>query len=517
MRISLSYLIIKNFDSLIKIIILFYLHKYPKFVLYLFYMSTIAKQSFGFSIMSYLGTFLSILASLFLYPENLEIHGILRSILTAGEFFAQLFLFGSAITMVKFYPLFKNQGLLGLGFSITSILFLVFLGSFLLSKDLIIQSNLIKNKEFAEYTIYSMFLGLFLGYSQLLTRYISNYNKIAIPSIFERFLPRINIIVAFLLGGYFIILSRKEMLFFFISGYLVIIILLFLYLQKFEKTTTHFFPKKLHKTLSKQMLSFGFFTFLSSFGTLMTFKIDTLMIPSILEFKDNSIYSICFSLGSIITVPFMAIYSISSPKITSYLQNNTIGLLEKLYKQTSLFLFAFGLLFFGGIVLGIHDVFELIPRGESLKEGYHIIYLISLGSWISISCGFNDQIIAYSKYYKFNIIAVLILAVLNISLNYYFLEIKKTGIIGPAIASLIAISLFNLVKLIFIYSKYKILPFSIQTIKIGITGFITFFIAYYIPAIENPFFNLLIKCGSFSLLFIGSLYYFKWIDFKLNK
>ncbi|APD06005.1 hypothetical protein UJ101_00458 [Flavobacteriaceae bacterium UJ101] len=480
-------------------------------------MNTIAKQSFGFSIMSYLGTFLSILASLFLYPENLEIHGILRSILTAGEFLAQLFLFGSALMMVKFYPIFKNQkGLLGLGFSITSILFLFFLGIFLLSKDYIINLNLIKNKEFAEYTIYSVFLGLFLGYSQLLVKYISNYNKIAVPSIFERFLPRINIIIAFLLGGYFVILSKEQMLLFFILGYLIIIILLFLYLQKFEKTSSHFFPKNLSKSLSKQMINFGFFTFLASFGSLMTFKIDTLMIPSILEFKDNSIYSICFSLGTIITVPFMAIYSISSPKITSYLHDHKIDLLENLYKQTSLFLFAFGLLFFGGIVLGIHDLFELIPRGESLKAGYGVIYLVSFGSWFSISCGFNDQIIAYSKYYKFNIIAVLILAILNISLNYYFLEIKKTGIIGPAIASLIAIVLFNVVKLIFIYTKYKILPFSIQTIKIGFIGLITFFIAYSIPVIEAPFLNLLIKCGSFSLLFIGSLFYFKLIDFRFK-
>ncbi len=480
-------------------------------------MNTIAKQSLGFSIVSYLGTFLSILASLFLYPENLEIHGILRSVLTAGEFLAQFFLFGSALMMVKFYPQFRNQsGLLGLGFFITSTIFFISFLFVLLNKEFILDLNIIKNKEFAEYTFYSLFLGLFLGYSQLLVKYISNYNSVAIPSIFERFLPRINIIVSFLLGGYFMILNKSQMLISFIAGYVIIAFLLFLYLQKLEKIRFKIFPKSLDRNTFKEMLNFGFFTFLASFGTLLTFKIDTLMIPSILEFKDNSIYSICFSLGAIITVPFMAIYSISSPKITSFLSENKINLLEKLYKKTSLFLFAFGLLFFGGIVLGIHDLFELIPRGDRLKTGYSVIYLVSLGSWFSISCGFNDQIIAYSKYYKFNIIAVLTLAVLNISLNYYFLEIKKTGITGPAIASLIALVLFNLVKLIFIYNKYKILPFSMQTIKIGVLGLMAFLVAFYIPQIEVPLFNLLIKCGSFSFFFIGGLFYFKLIDFKFK-
>ncbi len=480
-------------------------------------MSSIAKQSIGFSIMSYLGTILSILASLFLYPENLEIHGILRSILTAGEFFAQLFLFGSAIMMIKFYPGFsEKKGLLGIGFSIVTLLFLFFLGIYVLGENFFFDFSFIKNKEFAEYTLYSIFLGLFLGYSQLLVKYISNYNSIAVPSIFERFLPRVNIILSFLLGGYFIILDKKQMLLFFILGYVIIVLLLFLYLQKFEKTTTHFFPKKLTSSVSKQLFSFGFFTFLASFGNLLTFKIDTLMIPSILEFKDNSIYSICFSLGTIITVPFMAIYSISAPKITSFLNHNQIELLDTLYKKTSLFLFAFGLLFFGGIVLGIQNLLELIPRGESLKSGIGVIYLVSLGSWFSISCGFNDQIIAYSKYYKFNIIAVLSLAVLNIALNYYFLEIKKTGIIGPAIASLLAIVLFNFMKLLFIYSKYKILPFSIQTIKIGLAGLIVFLPIYFIPPFDNPLLDLILKCGSFSLLFIGIVYYFKWIDFDFK-
>ncbi len=480
-------------------------------------MSNIAKQSIRFSIISYLGTLLSILASLFLYPENFEIHGMLRSILTAGEFLAQVFLFGSGIIMVRYYPSFQDKkGLLGIGFSITSVVFLLFLGFFLLCKDYFINLNFINNKEFAEYTIYSVFLGLFLGYSQLLTRYTSNYNKIAIPSIYERFLPRLNIIIAFLLGGYFILLSKEQILTVFVLGYLLIVILLFTYLQRFEKATTVFFPKILKRATLKDILTFGFFTFLASFGTMMSFKIDTLMIPSILEFKDNSIYSICFSLGTIITVPFMAIYSISSPKITTYIRNNEINLLGNLYKKTSLFLFAFGLLFFGGILLGIEYLFELIPRGNSLKEGIWVIYLVSLGSWFSISCGFNDQIIAYSKYYKFNIIAILILATLNISLNYYFLEIIKMGIVGPAISSLLALVIYNIVKLIFIYKKYRILPFSFLNIKVGFIGIVTFFISYFIPEVDHTFVNLLFRPGSFAVIFIVIVYYFKLIDFDFK-
>ena len=57
----------------------------------------------------------------------------------------------------------------------------------------------------------------------------------------------------------------------------------------------------------------------------------------------------------------------------------------------------------------------------------------------------NGELIMMSKYFKFNVITILILAVLSIILNYQL--IPKFGMIGAAYASLISILIFNLIKL----------------------------------------------------------------------
>ena len=100
----------------------------------------------------------------------------------------------------------------------------------------------------------------------------------------------------------------------------------------------------------------------------------------------------------------------------------------------------------------------LIALGEEITEIYPI--QITSQSKDLLVFIFNSEIISYSQYYRFNIISVLILVVLNVSLNWYFLTQTEIGILGVAIASFIAMTLFNLAKLIFIYKKFGILPFD---------------------------------------------------------
>ena len=119
-----------------------------------------------------------------------------------------------------------------------------------------------------------------------------------------------------------------------------------------------------------------------------------------------------------------------------------------------------------------------------------------------------------SKYFKFNVITILILATLSIILNY--LLIPNFGMIGAAYASLISILIFNLIKLIFIKIKMKILPFSNKTIIVIFMGLLTYFLSIYIPNLENSLINILLKSTLISIFYIILIYKFK-ISPELNK
>jgi len=109
-----------------------------------------------------------------------------------------------------------------------------------------------------------------------------------------------------------------------------------------------------------------------------------------------------------------------------------------------------------------------------------------------------------SKYFKFNVITILILATLSIILNY--LLIPNFGMIGAAYASLISILIFNLIKLIFIKIKMKILPFSNKTIMVIFMGLLTYFLSIYIPNLENSLINILLKSTLISIFYIILIY-----------
>ena len=127
---------------------------------------------------------------------------------------------------------------------------------------------------------------------------------------------------------------------------------------------------------------------------------------------------------------------------------------------------------------------------------------------------FNSEIISLSKYYRFTVITIIILAIISIALNLILIPIY--GMIGAAFASLVSILIFNIVKHIFIKIKMKISPFSINTFKVILIGIILYIIDYYLmPALSNDFLSILFKSAVTSVVYFSVIYLLK-ISPKLN-
>ena len=74
--------------------------------------------------------------------------------------------------------------------------------------------------------------------------------------------------------------------------------------------------------------------------------------------------------------------------------------------------------------------------------------------------GYSSELISLSKYYKFNVLTILILAIIGIILNIILIPVF--GLTGAAAASLTSIIIFNIIKYIFIKIKFGISPFTIK-------------------------------------------------------
>ena len=132
-----------------------------------------------------------------------------------------------------------------------------------------------------------------------------------------------------------------------------------------------------------------------------------------------------------------------------------------------------------------------------------IILIVGFGRLFDISFGANGNILIFSKYYKINSLFISLLVISAFCLNYYL--IPKYGIEGAAYATVLSIVIFNVLKHLFVVSKFNLTPFTPSYFKLVAIALICFILNYYSPQIENPIIDGLIRTFSFACLF-GILY-----------
>jgi O-antigen/teichoic acid export membrane protein len=120
-----------------------------------------------------------------------------------------------------------------------------------------------------------------------------------------------------------------------------------------------------------------------------------------------------------------------------------------------------------------------MKNGEDLRSSEPVVWVLGFAMLFDLATGFNGHIISLSRYYKFNIVVMLILAVLTITTNMIFLRHTNLGILGIAIAYAISLSLFNIIKIVFNYIKFKVFPLGIEMIYAMILGCISINVAIF--------------------------------------
>lgn len=456
----------------------------------------IQKQAFWFTVINYFGIVIGVVSTIFIYPNNKEFLGMIRFVDAIAQVLFPIMVFGTAQALINFYPtvteknknkLFK-YGIFTIVFISFFILIILFFGDKIFS---------IKNYHFV---FYAFPLALALAFMELFKRQSINLNRIAVPTFYEKIIPKITTPTIFLLllSGYLEVISA---LIAFIISYFVVFLLIALYLFRNYKVDLNFNFKSFFAEIPrKEYYNYSIYAFLGSFGSFFAFRIDALMIPQFLSFEANGTFSIGVALAAAIGIPAIGIFSIYAPLVSKYIKENNISELKKKYVETAKLLFFIGAVLYGSILLGIDSLFRLVPTYENLADSIPVILVLGANVLFNMATGFNSEIISYSKFYRFNIVSVLVLIVLNVGLNLYFLLYTQLGIVGVAYASLIAMTTFNMVKLYYIKKKFGMLPFDKGYLRLFLLILIILVALYTIPSLSNNWLNLTVKVGTYILL-----------------
>lgn len=479
-------------------------------------MSVVARQGFKYTLIGYAGFLLGTLASLFLFPYDMKFFGKLRFILPTAQMLLPIVVFGISYSNVKFFGIAqengKQQNLLTLSLLSVVLNFVIFCGGFFAFYHFFPEK-----KSTALWNMKGLILPLtlVLALSQVFNKYLSNFKRIAVPNIFENLFPKIANILAFSLF-FFAGTSEKFSYFAFFGVFFLGLIGYYLYTNNLEKIHPNFSISFFTENqLWKQILNYSFYGFLGNLGSYVALSIDNYMIGEHISFEENGVYSNLYSIISLISVPSMGLYSISAPIINRHFAENTLDELDDYHKKTSLSLFFLGFLLFGCIAVGFPFLAHFMPKnGAQLLEAEPLIWIIGAAMLIELATGFNGHIISLSKYYRFNILVMLVLAILTVSLNLYFIHHTHLGILGIGISYAVSLTVFNVIKIIFNKIKFGVFPITIEMVYTLILGCISIAVAILLPNSGNNFVNLIYKPLIIILFFLLGNHFMKIIPLK---
>jgi O-antigen/teichoic acid export membrane protein len=437
---------------------------------------------------------------LFLYTHFLheDYFGLITFLLSTATIILPLLVFGMQHTIIKYFSSYKTKieqdGFLisTLFIPLVVIIPLGFISVYLyesISNWLSLENSLIK-----DYTYLIFLVAIFMGYFEIFYA----WTKVQFNSVFGNFVKEIfaRICTSFLLVAVYLQwLTNEEFIYAIVIVYGVRTLIMKLYAFYVYN------PKLIFKLSSniKELLSFSIYIIVAGSAAGILLEIDKFMIPQMEHIAQVAYYSVGIYIASVVAIPTRAMQQITSPITAKGMNDNNISEVEKLYKQTSINLLVIGGLFFLLINLNIADLYELVNKPQFTK-GIWIVLIISTAKLMELALGIGNAILVNSKYYKIFFYLSLAMALSVILLNKWL--ISSIGINGAALATLIVVIIYSIFKIMYIKTKLKIQPFSLNSLKILIIILGIFLIFYFWNFSFHPLLNIVIKCLIITVVYI---------------
>jgi len=474
-------------------------------------MGIIQKQGVKSSFYIMLGFLIGAINLLVLFPLffTKNDQGLVRAMIDIGATLSVFCTLGTLPVVYKFFPFYnqylgpqKNE----LPF-ITLLLNMMGFGLLLLigwqEKDFILR-KLGKSPSLAQYFNYVYPYTFFLLLFYWLEAFAWGLRKGVYTNFLRETAIRILttiLIIAF--GLQWINLSQFIILFSLI--YAVPVVLLFINLIQSKQLSFRAFTiSSVTRRLKGKMISFALFVFAGQFFNLLAKTNDTFMIVGLRGLSDASIFAIATYVSAILEIPQRSLNAISIPVLAQSWKDKDFANIKHIYHKSVSNLLVIGLMLFGLIWLNIENLVAFLNWVSHNQSGGYdaiskLIFILGIAKLIDLATGVNAQIIGTSNYWKFDFFTNLFYIVLSIPLNYYL--IKNYSLEGLAYSNLIALTLYNTIRFLFLYKKFQLQPY---TFKHGIflaLSISIMFLVHQLPIVHNIVINILLQSFTYGICF----------------
>ena len=249
----------------------------------------------------------------------------------------------------------------------------------------------------------------------------------------------------------------------------------------------------------QEIVSFSVYIILAGSAGTILLEIDKFMIPQLTDIAEVAYYSVGVYIASVIAIPNRAMQQIINPITAKELNAKNLKEVENLYRRSSLNLLIVGGLLFLLINSNIREIYEFIDKPE-YTAGMSIVLIISLSELIKLSLGTNGAILTNSNLYRSLFYFSLSMAASVFILNKVLIE--QMGIEGAALATMIVVLVFGVIRVYYVNRKLGMQPFDRRTVLVLLLIGIIFAIFFSIQLNLPPILAIVIKSVAISIIFV---------------
>lgn len=483
-------------------------------------MGLVQKDAFRTTIISYFGILIGYLNKgvLFLIILSTAQIGLINLIISIGTLFAQLANLGTVYATWKFFPFLRNEGKKHHGFLtfvllIVGLGILIYTGLYILFRDQIEHGYAEKSPMFLDYYYWVLPIGISYVLFMVLEIYLrSLYKNIIAVFAYEVVFRVATTVILFLkwldLISFELFVGLHSLL------YIIPTMILVIYLKRINEFNVGLSSIQIPKRLKRIVFYFSSFSYINTLGAVWVNSLDVLMIAQLVGLEGTGVFTTVIFLTSVLQVPYKSIVRVSAPLISDYWKHREFDKMKKLYTQVSSVCLVIGLAMFLLCWVNIDFLFSFIKK-PGFQEGIWVFFFIMIGKLVDMYFGLNGAIFSTSKKYKYDVFFTLFLIIAVYVLNY--IMIPLWGIVGAAISTSIALLVYNIGRLLFVWYVYKLHPFHRNQFVIIGLGVLTFFAGHFTQGlINNKWIQFLFESTLVVVLFFVPIYLFSLENETIN-
>jgi len=349
---------------------------------------------------------------------------------------------------------------------------------------------------------------LFYSLMMMLEYYLNSQMKLAI-SVFVReiVLRLLNILLIALY--FFNRINFDVLMYATVLVYIIPVIILFILCKRTENFHVNFRWNTFSKKEKKEIIHFAWYHMLMGITLTLMGLIDTLLLAPLDKDGMNTVgvYGIAVFIMSILVIPYRSMSTASVPDLTRSFEANDLQRVHDLFRRGGINILIAAVAMCSIVLMNTPNAVSFLnglsSKGEDYSALLGVVPVLVLGRFADMATGLNSEVISISKHYKFNFRISIVLIIMM----FLFIStlVPKMGIYGAAWGATLALVVFNIAKLVFLWVKMRLHPFSRKSLGVIVSGIASMSAVYFIPYFLHPLVDAALRTAIMMVVYLAML------------